>query len=68
MPPSTTTVLPGIAHAAALEELYSPGRSGIQLIIHDFKNQPHRAEADLPQNTPGQSTLLTQQLLFLPLK
>lgn len=35
---------------------------------HNFKNQVCRAEAHLPQNTPGQSTLLTQQLCFPPLK
>lgn len=60
-------MLPGIAHPAALEELYSLGRFGIQLITY-LKNQPQRVEADLPQNIPGQSTLLTQQLCFLPLK
>lgn len=59
-------MLPGIAHA--VEELYSFGRSGIQLITHHCKNQARRSEADLPQNTPGQSTPLTQQLCFLPLK
>lgn len=35
---------------------------------YNFKNQACRAEADLPQNTPGQSTPLTQQLCFPPLK
>lgn len=61
-------MLPGIAHTAALEELYSLGRSGVQLITYHCKNRAHRSEADLPQNTPGQSTPLTQQLCFLPLK
>lgn len=61
-------MLPGIAHTAALEELYSLGRSGVQLITYHCKNRAHRSQADLPQNTPGQSTPLTQQLCFLPLK
>lgn len=55
-------------HNTALEELHSLGRSGVQLITYHCKNRAHRSEADLPQNTPGQSTPLTQQLCFLPLK